>query len=144
MAGQLDDATTMILPSIRRTRQPRVQLAVLDTSGSTATLAPWSNNRYDRDHNSCAGVFDTFMRDIDFSPDGSSIVASSTGAFAGGVAAGTPYDTVSRWDTSSTGNDPTWSDYTGGDTTYGVAVTGALRDHTGRSGCMPPAHTRPA
>jgi hypothetical protein len=34
-------------------------------------------------------------------------------------------DTTSRWETASTGNDPTWSDYTGGDTTYGVAVTGS-------------------
>ncbi|MFC5175189.1 malectin domain-containing carbohydrate-binding protein [Nocardioides taihuensis] len=105
---------------------PRVQLAVLDTSGPTATVAPWATNRYDRAHNSCAGVFDTFMRDIDFSPDGSYFVASSTGAFAGGAGSGTLCDTVTRWETDSTGNDPTWSDYTGGDTTYGVAVTGGV------------------
>jgi Malectin domain len=105
--------------------QPRVQLAVLDTSGVTTSLASWSTNRYDRAHNSCAGVFDTFMRDVDFSPDGTYFAVSSTGAFAGGVASGTLCDTVSRWETASTGNDPTWSDYTGGDTTYGVAVTGS-------------------
>ena len=65
--------------------QPRSQLAVLDTGGATATLAPWFTNRYDRAHNSCARVFDTFTRDIDFSPDGSYFVVSTTGAFAGGV-----------------------------------------------------------
>jgi hypothetical protein len=105
--------------------QPRVQLAVLDTSGGTATLAPWATNRYDRAHNDCARVFDTFTRDIDFSPDGSYFVVSATGAFAGGAGSDTMCDTITRWETASTGNDPTWSDYTGGDTTYGVAVTGS-------------------
>jgi hypothetical protein len=105
--------------------QPRVQLAVLDTGGATATVAPWSTNRYDRAHNSCASVFDTFMRDVEFSPDGSYFVASSTGAFAGGASSGTMCDTITRWETASTGNDPTWSAYTGGDTSYGVAVTGS-------------------
>jgi hypothetical protein len=104
---------------------PRVQVAVLDTSGPTATVAPWATNRYDRVHNQCAAVFDTFTRDIDFAPDGSYFVVSATGAFAGGASSGTMCDTVTRWETASTGNDPTWSDYTGGDTTYGVAVTGS-------------------
>jgi hypothetical protein len=104
----------------------RAQIAVLDTSGPTATVSTWATNRFDRDHNDCAGVFDTFTRDIDFSPDGSYFVVSATGAFAGGPAAGTMCDSVSRWETNSTGNDPTWADYTGGDTTYGVAVTGGV------------------
>ena len=104
---------------------PRVQLAVLDTSGATATVAAWATDRYDRAHNNCATAFDTFTRDIDFSPGGDYFVVSSTGAFAGGSAAGTMCDTVTRWNTASTGNDPEWSDYTGGDTTYGVAVTGS-------------------
>jgi hypothetical protein len=101
----------------------RSQLAVLDTSAATATVAPWATNRYDRAHNSCAGVFDTFTRDIDISPDGKYFVVSATGAFAGGAGSGTMCDTTSRWELSSTGNDPSWIDYTGGDTTYGVAVT---------------------
>lgn len=105
--------------------QPHAQLAVLDTSGATATVAPWATNRFDRSNNSCAGVFDTFTRDIDFSPDGSYFVVTATGAFAGGAGSGTMCDSVTRWETASTGNDPTWQDYTGGDTTYGVAVTGS-------------------
>ncbi len=104
---------------------PRVQIAVLDVSGATATVAPWFTNRYDRAHNSCASVFDTFTRDIDFAPDGSYFAVSATGAFAGGAGSGTLCDTVSRWETASTGNDPTWSDYSGGDTIYGVAITGS-------------------
>ena len=55
---------------------PRAQVAVLDTSGGTATLAPWFTNRFDRGHNNCAGVFDTFIRDVDFSPDGSYFVVT--------------------------------------------------------------------
>jgi hypothetical protein len=35
------------------------------------------------DANHCAGVFDSWMRDIDFSPNGSYFVVSTTGAFAG-------------------------------------------------------------
>jgi hypothetical protein len=102
----------------------RSQVAVLDTSGAAATVAPWATNRYDAAHNDCAGVFDTFTRDIDISPDGTYFVVSSTGAFAGGAGSGTMCDTTSRWELASTGNDPSWIDYTGGDTTYGVAITG--------------------
>jgi hypothetical protein len=102
----------------------RSQVAVLDVSGSTATVAPWATTRYDADHNDCGQVYDTFTRDVDISPDGTYFVVSATGAFAGGAATGTMCDTTSRWQLASTGNDPSWIDYTGGDTTYGVAVTG--------------------
>lgn len=64
------------------------------------------------------------MRDVDFAPDGSYFAVTSTGAFGGGSPVGTLCDTTTRWETVGAGNDPTWADYTGGDTTYGVAVTG--------------------
>lgn len=106
--------------------QPRAQIAMLNTSsGTTTTLAPWFTNRFERSRNSCAGVFDTFTRNVDFSPDGSYFVVTTTGAFAGGANSGTMCDSASRWETNSTGNDPTWINYTGGDTLYGVAVTGS-------------------
>lgn len=105
--------------------QPRAQVAVLDTSGATAVLAPWATNRYSRARNSCARSFDSFVRDVDFSPAGDYFVVTTTGAFAGGSGSGTLCDTVTRWETASTGNDPSWASYTGGDTTYGVAVTGS-------------------
>jgi hypothetical protein len=107
--------------------QTRVQVAVIDTNIATtgvATVSPWATNRFDRAHNSCAAVFDTWTRDIDFSPDGSFFAITTTGAYAGGSGSGTLCDTSSRWETNSTGNEPTWVDYTGGDTSYGVAVTG--------------------
>jgi hypothetical protein len=105
--------------------QPRSQIAVLNTpTTGSASVDSWATTRYDAAHNDCAGVFDTFMRDVDFSPDGSYFAVTATGAYAGGVFSGTLCDTTTRWETNSSGNDPTWADYTGGDTTYGVAVTG--------------------
>ncbi len=106
--------------------QTRSQVAMLDTpANGAAAVASWATKRYDRAHNNCAGVFDTFVRDVDFSPDGSFFVVSTTGAFAGGAGSGTLCDTAARWETGSTGNDPTWVNYSGGDTLYGVAVTGS-------------------
>jgi len=107
--------------------QPRSQIAVLDlpTSGP-ATVSPWATTRYDAAHNNCAGIFDTFMRDVDFAPDGSYFAVTTTGGFDGGAATGALCDTATRWETQPAvaGLDPTWVDYTGGDTLYGVAITG--------------------
>lgn len=111
--------------------QPRSQIAVLDTSGAAAVVASWHTNRFDSAHNNCSSSFATFTRDVDISPDGKYFVVSSTGAYGGGSGTGnspsegTMCDTTTRWEMASTGNDPTWADYTGGDTTYGVAVTGS-------------------
>lgn len=104
----------------------RNQVAVFDVGGPTAALTPWATNRFDRSHSVCSGSFDTFTRDIDFSPDGSFFVVTTTGAFGGGANANSLCDTSQRWETEQTGNDPTWVTYTGGDTTYGVAVTGEV------------------
>ena len=92
--------------------QPRVQIAMLNTAGPTATVASWTTNRYDRTRNNCARVFDTFMRDIDFAPDGSWFAVNTTGAFSGGASSGTLCDTTTRWETASASNDPTWTNYT--------------------------------
>ena len=83
---------------------------MIDTGGATAAVAPWVTDRYDRAHNSCAGVFDTFIRDIDFSPDGSYFVVSRHRRLRRRRRQPARMcDTVTRWETNSTGNDPTWS-----------------------------------
>jgi hypothetical protein len=101
--------------------QPRSQIAMLDTSGPTATVADWSTDRFG---NVCASVFNTYMRDVDFSPNGSYFVISTTGAYGGSE---TLCDTITRWETDRTGSgqNPTWANYTGGDTTYAVTATGS-------------------
>jgi len=106
-------------------RQQIVKLD-LDATG-VMQVSSWHSSLFNVDANHCAGVFDSWMRDIDFSPNGAYFVVSTTGAFAGGASTNTMCDSTSRWETSHAGDDqqPTWRDYTGGDTTYGVAVTGA-------------------
>lgn len=107
--------------------QPRSQIVML-TLTPTVQVSTWATAAFTAAVNPrCATVFDTFMRDVDFSPDGSYFVVTTTGAFGGGAPAGTYCDTSTRWEAARTGagQTPTWRDYTGGDTTYGVAVTGS-------------------
>ncbi len=102
--------------------QPRYQIAMLDLTTSPISLANWQTTEYD---DPCSGSFDTYMRDVEISPDGTYFVVVTTGAFAGGQPSGTLCDTAARWDFSQTGTNllPTWVNYTGGDTLLSTAVT---------------------
>jgi hypothetical protein len=107
--------------------QPRQQVAVIDTPvGAPASVNSWATSRFDRAVNSCANVFDTFTRDVDVDPTGSYFVITTTGAFAGGAGTGTMCDSTQRWQfgNGGAGQQPVWVNYTGGDTTYGVAIAG--------------------
>jgi hypothetical protein len=88
----------------------------------------------------CSRTYDTYVRGIDFAPDGSYFVIGNTGAWSGGpfdtsndgsglpTNQGTVCDSVSRWEmspTSSADQQPTWVDYTGGDSITQVAATGS-------------------
>ncbi len=108
--------------------QPRDQIAVINAAANGSTsVSAWNTDRYGHTFNNCAAVFNTFMRDVDIAPDGSYFVVTTTGAFAGGYPANTLCDTAARWSfgPEAAGQQPAWATYTGGDTTYGVAVTGA-------------------
>ncbi|MGW4154060.1 malectin domain-containing carbohydrate-binding protein [Micromonospora chersina] len=95
------------------------QIVKLDLGATTATVADWNTNRYTP---RCAWwAFDSYMRDIAFAPDGSYFVVVTTGAPNGG----TLCDAAARWEAGATGTDlqPTWVDYTGGDTYLSVGIS---------------------
>ena len=102
--------------------QPRYQIAMLNLTTNPTSLANWHTTDFD---DSCSAAFDTYMRDVEISPDGEYFVVATSGAYSGGFFAGTLCDTASRWDFAQTGNDlhPTWINYTGGDTLTATAVT---------------------
>lgn len=111
--------------------QTREQVAIVDTpaGAAAATVSSWSTQRLSRARNTgCSVGVETWTRDVDISPDGTYFVLSTSGAFGGGAAAGVLCDTTSRWELGRTGGDqePSWINYTGGDTTYGVAITGGV------------------
>jgi hypothetical protein len=97
----------------------RDQIVMVDLTTTPASVFDWATTRYQQQ---CASVFDTYMRDVDVSPDGTYFVVGTTGAYR----AGSLCDTAARWELGRTGSgqQPTWVDYTGGDTLYSVAITG--------------------
>jgi hypothetical protein len=98
------------------------QLLMLDVTGAAAAPAPFQTSFYE---SPCSQSFDSYMRDLDFSPSGAFFVVSTTGAYGGSEAA---CDTTARWESGSTGTGirPSWVDYTGGDTTYAVEITDSV------------------
>jgi PKD repeat protein len=103
--------------------QDRPQIAMFDLSGSALTLANWETDRY---RASCAPVYQSYMHDVDFSPDGSYFVVGTTGGGFSGKDQSVGCDSASRWQTNATGTglQPTWINFTGNDTIWSVAVTG--------------------
>ncbi|MEU8804068.1 delta-60 repeat domain-containing protein [Spirillospora sp. NPDC048819] len=99
----------------------RYQIAMIDL-GQTVTLSTWETHKYG---NSCLEEYDTYMRGMDFSPDGSYFVVVTAGG--AGFATVAMCDSAARWETDRTGRhqEPTWINYTGGDTLLSVSVTGA-------------------
>jgi hypothetical protein len=111
----------------------RWQVALLDvTPGQNASVkSNWKTNRFDdRDPGDeddplhCASKFDSHIKDIDMSPDGSYFVVVTTGGY---TSRGPLCDFASRWDIGATGSDiqPTWAASDGGDTMTGVEITGS-------------------
>jgi hypothetical protein len=99
---------------------PRDQVVQIDLTGTRAVVRPdWATQRYSP---YCFNfAFDSYVRGVSYSPDGSYFVVAATG---GGVG-GTLCDAVARFETAATGTaiQPTWVDETGGDTVWGVTVT---------------------
>ena len=108
--------------------QTRWQAALLDVGAHPARVLDWQTDRFnDSDSQGqyhCASAFDSFPRDVDVSPDGRWFVVVTTGAY---TSRGALCDTASRWEIGARGQglQPTWVDYTGGDSFTSVAITGA-------------------
>ena len=98
------------------------QMFLLDTSGATAVPADFHTTFYEA---GCSTSFESYMRDVDISPDGQFAVVSTTGAYGG---AGIACDSTARFETHSTGANvrPSWINNTGGDTTYAVEITDSV------------------
>jgi PKD repeat protein len=97
------------------------QLFQLDLNGATAALSTFRTNYYET---KCSTSFDSYMRDLDYSPDGSFFVVSTTGAYGG---AGIACDSTARFETAAgAAAKPSWINNTGGDTTYAVEVTSSV------------------
>lgn len=100
----------------------RDQIVMIDLTGPTAAVAPdWYTTAYTP---LCStNAFDSYMRDVEMSPDGSFFVVATTG----GAHSGTLCDTAARFETYAVGTNltPTWTNVAGGDTLWGVEITKA-------------------
>lgn len=98
----------------------RAQVVAINVGGATATVANWYTNFYNVD---CYAVFDTYVREVDYSPNGDYFVVVTTGRLVG---SNLPCDTAARFNTAGTGlHNPVWVNYTGGNSLFSVAVTGS-------------------
>jgi len=98
----------------------RDQIVMIDLSGANAVVSTtWYTTLYTP---ICSpGAFDSYMRDVETSPDGSFFVVATTG----GPHSGTLCDTAARFETYAVGTalTPTWTDTSGGDSLWGVEIT---------------------
>ena len=80
--------------------QDRAQIAMLDLTTTPVSVSSWESDALKPN---CNPKFDTYIRDVEFSPDGSYFVLGNTGAYTGGPAAGVLCDSVTKWDANATG-----------------------------------------
>ena len=68
---------------------------------SRAARRSWRTGRPAFYQGTCSSSFNSYMRDVDISPDGSYFVITTTGAYGGSTS---PCDSSARWDFSQTGS----------------------------------------
>ncbi|MBF8187101.1 hypothetical protein ITP53_15415 [Nonomuraea sp. K274] len=97
----------------------RPQLGLIDVGKPVAAVAAWRTDAY---AGKCKDTFPSYVRGLDFSPDGRYFVVVTTGGPRAGMC-----DTAARFETYAKGSriKPTWVNATGGDSLYAVSVTGA-------------------
>jgi PKD repeat protein len=104
----------------------QVFLVNLVPGTSAAVNRTWRTLAYT---DQCANrAFASYVRDVQYSPDGGYFVIAATGGAGGVNIDGTKSscDAAARFETNGTGTNvrPTWIAYTGGDSLWSVAVTG--------------------
>jgi hypothetical protein len=105
----------------------RARAFMADLGTTSATLSSWY---YQPLENMCrAKSLPSYLRDVDFSPDGSYFVMVSTGwvpATSSGIGRDV-CDAAARFETATPNpSRPTWINYTGGDTLHSVAAVGSV------------------
>jgi len=99
---------------------PRAQLAMVDVSGPRAALTDWYTDAFAAP---CAPVYQAYVRQVKFSPDGSYLVVVTSGGTSDPAKV---CDAATRLQTAGPGrHDPVWVQRTGGNTLLAVAITGA-------------------
>jgi hypothetical protein len=100
---------------------PRQQVAMIRLDSTTTTTSPWASTRWDEECSQNAGWY---TRAVGWSPDGAYFAVGTTGAGYPGTAK--LCDTVSRWNPiEAAGQQPAWTNYTGGDTIHSLVITEA-------------------
>jgi PKD repeat protein len=106
--------------------QARSQIAKFDISAASSyALSPWYTNLFTQ---ACQANFETYLTDVEYSPNGAFFVVTTAGAYGGsaGSNAGTSgCDVVARFETGGTSGPTaaTWTAYSGGDSTWTAEVT---------------------
>lgn len=104
--------------------QRSARVMMLDLNATNAAPNAW---HYEPLEKRCAStqVLD-YVTDVDFSPDGSYFAVVSTGFVPPSGTTGYICDAVARFETDVPApSQPTWINYTGGDTLRSVAITGS-------------------
>jgi hypothetical protein len=113
--------------------QSRQRLFVLDLTGSSATLDPWYYQGFAKKCNSEQAIHQAYLHGVDFSPDGTYFVVVATGVNPltaddtwpeGATPPHSVCDAAGRFNLDNM-FEPAWINYTGGDTIWATAVTGA-------------------
>ncbi len=108
--------------------QLRQRAFVVDLGETSATLNPWYYNPLTKPCSSTISQRQAYLTDVDFSPDGTYFVVSSTGSVPRLTSeiGETVCDAVARFDVADQSPvRPVWINYTGGDTVWSVAATGS-------------------
>ena len=105
--------------------ESRTRLFVANIAGAQATLDPWYYSRFASPCSSTHPRRIAYLHGVDFSPTGSHFSVAATGQISrSGDRFETVCDAVGRFALSND-NAPQWINYTGGDSVWAVADTGA-------------------